>query len=138
MNNLNGNRKNEFRRKQEEKQRKLALKIEDEAGELREGSLKSEEAIPSLEGPFDNGLIFQRREDFSRNLLTASKIDDLHRRIVRAVGKEQNFKFGRLAVTVDTGLLKRHITVGLDIDTECFHKMNPFNDTSGRERAPAA
>ena len=46
MNNLNGNRKNEFRRKQEEKQRKLALKIEDEAGELREGSLKSEEAIP--------------------------------------------------------------------------------------------
>jgi putative DNA primase/helicase len=35
MNNLNGNRKNEFRRKQEEKQRKLALKIEDEAGELR-------------------------------------------------------------------------------------------------------
>lgn len=49
MNNLNGNRKNEFRRKQEEKQRKLALKIEDEAGELREGSLKSEEAIPSLD-----------------------------------------------------------------------------------------
>ena len=46
---LNGNRKNEFRRKQEEKQRKLALKIEDEAGELREGSLKSEEAIPSLD-----------------------------------------------------------------------------------------
>lgn len=36
MNNLNGNRKNEFRRKQEEKQRKLALKIKDEAGELRE------------------------------------------------------------------------------------------------------
>lgn len=49
MNNLNGNRKNEFRRKQEEKQRELALKIEDEAGELREGSLKSEEAIPSLD-----------------------------------------------------------------------------------------
>ena len=49
MNNLNGNRKNEFRRKQEEKQRKLALKIKDEAGELREGSLKSEEAIPSLD-----------------------------------------------------------------------------------------
>ena len=49
MNNLNGNRKNEFRRKQEEKQRKLALKIEDEVGELREGSLKSEEAIPSLD-----------------------------------------------------------------------------------------
>lgn len=40
MNNLNGNRKNEFRRKQEEKQRKLALKIEDEAGELREGELE--------------------------------------------------------------------------------------------------
>ena len=35
MNNMNGNRKNEFRRKQEEKQRKLALKIEDEADELR-------------------------------------------------------------------------------------------------------
>ncbi len=49
MNNMNGNRKNEFRRKQEEKQRKLALKIEDEAGKLREGSLKSEEAIPSLD-----------------------------------------------------------------------------------------
>lgn len=49
MNNLNGNRKNEFRRKQEEKQRKLALKIEDEAGELRDGGLKSEEAIPSLD-----------------------------------------------------------------------------------------
>lgn len=48
MNNLNGNRKNEFRRKQEEKQRKLALKIEDEAGELRE-ELEEQKAIPSLD-----------------------------------------------------------------------------------------
>lgn len=48
MNNLNGNRKNEFRRKQEEKQRKLALKIEDEAGEYHSGKnawIKSKIAV---------------------------------------------------------------------------------------------
>lgn len=45
MNNMNGNRKNEFRRKQEEKQRKLALKIEDEADELREGSLDRKSVV---------------------------------------------------------------------------------------------
>lgn len=74
MNNLNGNRKNEFRRKQEEKQRKLALKIEDEAGELREGSLKSEEAIPSLDELCTMGERVEQQTTFSAKEAIRNKI----------------------------------------------------------------
>lgn len=74
MNNLNGNRKNEFRRKQEEKQRKLALKIEDEAGELREGSLKSEEAIPSLDELCAMGERVEQQTTFSAKEAIRNKI----------------------------------------------------------------
>lgn len=79
MNNLNGNRKNEFRRKQEEKQRKLALKIEDEAGELREGSLKSEEAIPSLDELCAMGERVEQQTTFSakRRYATKSRQDEM-------------------------------------------------------------
>lgn len=74
MNNLNGNRKNEFRRKQEEKQRKLALKIKDEAGELREGSLKSEEAIPSLDELCAMGERVEQQTTFSAKEAIRNKI----------------------------------------------------------------
>ena len=74
MNNLNGNRKNEFRRKQEEKQRKLALKIEDEADELREGSLKSEEAIPSLDELCAMGKRVEQLTTFSAKEAMRNKI----------------------------------------------------------------
>lgn len=74
MNNLNGNRKNEFRRKQEEKQRKLALKIEDKAGELREGSLKSEEAIPSLDELCAMGERVEQQTTFSAKEAIRNKI----------------------------------------------------------------
>ena len=74
MNNLNGNRKNEFRRKQEEKQRKLTLKIEDEAGELREGSLKSEEAIPSLDELCAMGERVEQQTTFSAKEAIRNKI----------------------------------------------------------------
>lgn len=74
MNNLNGNRKNEFRRKQEEKQRKLALKIEDEAGELREGSLKSEEVIPSLDELCAMGERVEQQTTFSAKEAIRNKI----------------------------------------------------------------
>lgn len=74
MNNLNDNRKNEFRRKQEEKQRKLALKIKDEAGELREGSLKSEEAIPSLDELCAMGERVEQQTTFSAKEAIRNKI----------------------------------------------------------------
>ena len=74
MNNLNGNRKNEFRRKQEEKQRNLALKIKDEAGELREGSLKSEEAIPSLDELCAMGERVEQQTTFSAKEAIRNKI----------------------------------------------------------------
>ena len=74
MNNMNGNRKNEFRRKQEEKQRKLALKIEDEADELREGSLKSEEAIPSLDELCAMGKRVEQLTTFSAKEAMRNKI----------------------------------------------------------------
>lgn len=74
MNNLNGNRKNEFRRKQEEKQRKLALKIKDEVGELREGSLKSEEAIPSLDELCAMGERVEQQTTFSAKEAIRNKI----------------------------------------------------------------
>ena len=76
MNNLNGNRKNEFRRKQEEKQRKLALKIKDEAGELREGSLKSEEAIPSLDELCAMGERVEQQTTFSAKEAIRNKIKE--------------------------------------------------------------
>ena len=40
---------------------------------------------------------------------------------VDAVAEEQDFKIGRLTVTINSGLLERDVAVGLNIDTECFH-----------------
>jgi hypothetical protein len=105
MNNLNGNRKNEFRRKQEEKQRKLALKIKDEAGELREGSLKSEEAIPSLDELCAMGERVEQQTTFSakeaiRNKIKARRDDDLNPVLIKlgytnslGVYVEENFAY---------------------------------------------
>ena len=67
MNNLNGNRKNEFRRKQEEKQRKLALKIKDEAGELRLTS------FVQWESELNNRPLFLQR----RRYATKSRQDEM-------------------------------------------------------------
>lgn len=91
MNNMNGNRKNEFRRKQEEKQRKLALKIEDEAGKLREGSLKSEEAIPSLDELCAIGERVEQLTTFSAKEAMRNKIK-ARRDIRRKVSVIYDFK----------------------------------------------
>lgn len=91
MNNLNGNRKNEFRRKQEEKQRKLALKIKDEAGELREGSLKSEEAIPSLDELCAMGERVEQQTTFSAKEAIRNKMEALFAAGVINLPTYQNF-----------------------------------------------
>ena len=115
-----------------------ALRVEILTSRIAEEARQADAFKGSVEGPFDNGLILQGCQHLFRNFLAAGKVNDFHRSVIDTVGKEQYFKIGRLAVTVDTGLLERNVTVGLDIDTECFHRISPFNDTSGRERIPAA
>ena len=69
-----------------------------------------------IEGPFDNGIVRQCRNDLGGNLLTAGKVDQLNGIAVYAVGKEQNFKYGRLHIAIHPGLGEILIAVGLYIN----------------------
>ena len=75
-----------------------------------------------IEGPLDDGIVLQCGQHLLGNMLSTGEVDHLHRPGVDAVAKQQDFKIGRLTVTINSGLLERDVAVGLNINTECFHR----------------
>ena len=69
-----------------------------------------------VKGPLGNSIVGESVQHIGGDLLAAGQIHHLHRARVRTVPEEQDFKIGRLAVTVHTTFLERDVTVGLDID----------------------
>lgn len=69
-----------------------------------------------VECPLGYHIILQSGYDVCRNLLSAGKVDQLNGTAVHAVGKEQDFKYRRLHITIHTGLGEVLIAVRLDID----------------------
>ena len=70
----------------------------------------------SVEGPLGHSIVGEGVQHIGGDLLATGQIYHLHRTGVRTVPEEQNFKVGRLAVTVHTTFLERYVAVGLDID----------------------
>ena len=109
-----------------------ALRVQEAGLLLRERMLvmegiKADPQIPKIagqadsfkagvEGPLGHSIVGEGVQHIGGDLLTTGQIYHLHRTGVRTVPEEQNFKVGRLTVTVHTTFLERDVTVGLDID----------------------
>ena len=99
-----------------------ALRVEIFTGGITEIPGEAYPLEGSIEGPLDDGIVLQRGQHLLGDMLPTGKVDHLHRPGVDAVAEEQDFKIGRLTVTINSGLLERDVAVGLNIDTECFHR----------------
>ena len=109
-----------------------ALRVQEAGYLLRERmfvmeGIKADPQIPKIagqadsfkagvEGPLGHSIVGEGVQHIGGDLLTTGQIYHLHRTGVRTVPEEQNFKVGRLTVTVHTTFLERDVTVGLDID----------------------
>jgi len=69
-----------------------------------------------VERPFDDGVICEGGNHIRRDGFAAGKVNDLNGSAVNAVGKQQDFKDGRLHIAVNSAFGKVLIAVGFDVD----------------------
>lgn len=69
----------------------------------------------SVKGPFFNCVICQGVEYFSRNPLTAGKVNDSHITSVHGIAKQENLERGRFRVPVYAALVQINVREGLNI-----------------------
>ena len=99
-----------------------ALRVEIFTGGITEIPGEAHPLEGGIEGPLDDGIVLQRGQHLLGDVFPTSEVDHLHRPGVDAVAEQQDFKIGRPAVAIDSGLLERDVAIGLDVDTQCFHR----------------
>ena len=95
-------------------------------GRITEVARQADALELRIECPFGNAWIGQRFENVRRDPLTAGKVNDLHRRAVHGVTKEQDLKIRRGSVAVNPASGEVYAAVGFDISTQTFYYSHEY------------